>query len=150
MLNDPLTPEEIEEIWRCIKNKRLRVFYGVSKLNKILKKRALTVMFENDTCGLPEDNERKVSKWMHIVYVRFQTIDEKQDAIYRHKMFTTYQSFIDEKPWKGDFKAVLHNNYLADENHVSEKERLIIKEKLGHALRTFYDLEVPFQSSFEY
>ncbi|AZA90942.1 Uncharacterised protein [Chryseobacterium nakagawai] len=150
MLNDPLTPEEIEERWNCLKKKNLRVFYGVSKINKILKKRALTVMFENDTCGLPEDNERKASRWMFIVYTRYQTLEEKEDAIYRHKMFTTYQSFIDEKPWKGNWNAVLHNNYLADQNHVNEKERLIIKEKLGKAFRKYYDLEVPYQSSLEF
>lgn len=149
-LNDPLTTEEIEKRRDSIKKKNLRAFYGISKLNKILKKKAVVVMFENDTCGLPEDNERKIKRWMHIVHVRFQTIAEKEDAIHRDRMFTTYNMFIDEKPYKGDWRAVLHHNFLADENHVTEKERLNIKEKLGTALRKYYDLDVPYQSTFEF
>jgi len=149
-LTDPLSDDEIEELTKKVKKKRLRCFYGVSKINKILKKRAITVIFENDECGLPEQNEKRVSRWMHIVHVRFQTPEEKEDAIYRNRMFTTYHSFIDEKPWKGDWKAVLHNNYVADENNVKESERLIIKEKMGMALRKHYDFDVPFQSTLQF
>jgi len=149
-LNDPLTAEEIAEKWKSIKKKHLRVYYGVAKLNKIFKKKSLVVMFENCTPGLAEERDKKVARWMHVVHIRSQTIEEKEDAIYKNRVYTTYNSFIDEKPWKGDWKAVLHNNFLADENHVSEKERLIIKEKLGQALRKYYDLEVPYQSTLEF
>ena len=150
MLNDPLTPQEIEELWNSIKKKNLRVFYGVSKLNKIFKKRSIVVMFENCTPGLPEEREKKISRWMQIIHVRNQTIQEKEDAIYKNRIFTTYNTFIDEKPWNGDWEAALHNNYLADENHVSKKERLIIKDKLGIALRKYYNFDVPYQATLEF
>lgn len=134
---------------KSIGKAKLRVFYGVSKINKILKKRAIAVMFENDE-GPDDKNLRAVSRWMHIVHVRFQTSDEKEGAIGRIRMFHTYYMFIDEKPYKGDWNAALHNNFLADENHVSEKERQLIKEKLKTALREHYDLNIPFQSTLQF
>lgn len=149
-MNDPLTPEEIEVQEKRLKSKKLRVFYGVSKINKILKKRAVTVIFENDERGMGEDpNLRSVSKWMHIVHVRYQTQDEKTDAIHRTRMFHTFHMFIDEKPYKGDWAAVLFKNFKADEYNVSEKERLEIKSKLGVALRKYYDFDIPYQSTLE-
>lgn len=149
MLTDPLTPEEIEVEKKRLKKKHLRVFYGVSKINKLLKKRAVTIIFENDERGLGEDNVRSVSRWMHIIHTRVQTADEKEDAIDRGRMFHTFHLFIDEKPYKGDWSAVLYHNFLADRFNVSEKERLEIKEKLGIALRKYYDLNVPYQSTLE-
>ncbi|MDR0755146.1 MAG: hypothetical protein LBF04_07140, partial [Prevotellaceae bacterium] len=50
----------------------LRVWYGFTHLTKkVMKKRALQILFENDYhCR----NEEKVNRWMHIATVRQQTV----------------------------------------------------------------------------
>lgn len=48
-----------------------RVFYGWAKINKIRKKEAISVIFEND--GGFEKNDKKVKLYQNTVYTRFQT-----------------------------------------------------------------------------
>lgn len=117
-----------------IKLSNLRVFYGFSKLNKIMKKPELQIIFENDGAG-SDRNDTSVKKWMHIVYIRKQTQEESTDAEGMTRMFTKYGYFINEKPFYGDINKVLEQNFYADENHVSEDDRLNIKEQL----LTFYN-----------
>lgn len=110
-------------------NKRLRVFYGWCKVNKIRKKEAISVIFENDN-QREERTMKFINRMMNVVYVRDQTEGEKigiEDAV---GMFTEYSVFLDDKRFQGSLELALRENYDADKNNVSEEEREIIKEKL--------------------
>jgi len=115
----------------------LNVHYGFAKLNKIRKKRALTVMFENDS--LTERSEKFMKKMMHVVCSRKQSKEEMADGKLQNRVFTSYESFIDEKPFNGSIEHVLKHNYEADSQHASIEIRNEIKEKLRSAYRTVYN-----------
>ncbi len=117
--------------------KALRVFYGFSKINKVMKKAELQVIFENGNNN-PTRNEIAVSKWMIVVYERYQSEEETTDAPFSNRMFTKYGYFIDEKPYLGDIEHVLERNFQADKNHVSEEIREEIRTKLRAAYRLCY------------
>jgi hypothetical protein len=109
--------------------KNLKVFYGFSKQNNTIKKRELAIYFENDNNN-SEKNLRYINQRLHLVYTRKQTKGEAIDSSQSYRMFTKYGYFLDEKRWNSDIDAVLRDNFIADENNVSEKERLEIKSKL--------------------
>lgn len=111
--------------------KRLRVWYGWSKINKIQKKEAIEVIFENDVCWR---NEKAVSKWIKPVYCRYQTPEEAGDAKGAIRMFTVWYVFMDHKAVKWNLDAALRINYEADKNWVSESER----KKIAKLLREDY------------
>lgn len=116
----------------------LRVFYGFGKLTKkLIRKAELAVIFENDNHN-SRKNEENMKKILHIVHVRTQTPKEAEDAKGSTRMFTKYGYFIDEKPWRGDIDRALRQNFLADENNVSEEERQEIREKLRTAYYSVY------------
>lgn len=98
-----------------------RVFYGWAKINKIRKKEAISVIFEND--GGFEKNDKKVKLYQNIVYTRFQTKDELKDAEQSNRTFTEYSIYLDDKQIKGSLKRALEVNFLADKNNVSEEVR---------------------------
>lgn len=102
------------------KTYNLRVFYGWSKVNKIRKKEAISVIFENDR----QDEERTlktVGKFQNTVYTRKQTDEEKMDAKFSNRMFTEYSIFMDDKRIKGSLEMALQINRIADHNNVSKK-----------------------------
>lgn len=117
--------------------KKLKVFYGFSKINKVMKKPELAIIFENANNN-SERNMRSINKWMTVIYTRFQTEDEMIDAPYSNRMFTKYGYFIDDKPFFGDIEKVLNRNFEADKNHVSDKERKKIMDALRPAFYSFY------------
>lgn len=92
--------------------KLLRVFYGWAKINKIRKKEAISVIFEND--GGFEKNEKKVKLYQNTVYTRFQTKKEMKDAEMSNRTFSEYSIFLDDKQIKGSLKKALEVNFLAD------------------------------------
>nr|DAR89061.1 MAG TPA: hypothetical protein [Caudoviricetes sp.] len=106
----------------------LRVFYGWAKINKIRKKEAISVIFEND--GGFEKNDKKVKMYQNTVYTRFQTKDELKDAEHSNRTFTEYSIYLDDKQIKGSLKRALEVNYLADKNNVSEDVRKKIRSLL--------------------
>lgn len=110
-------------------NKHLRVFYGWCRVNKIRKKEAISVIFENDT-QREEKTMRFINKMMDVVYVRDQTEDEKMGADGAVRMFTEYSIFLNEKKFQGSLEFALKCNYEADKNNVPEKERETIRRKL--------------------
>lgn len=119
--------------------KKLRVFYGFAKLTKkIVRKKELAIYFEN--C-ITETNNRFVNQKIHIVYERFQTIEEMTDFDIGNRCFTKYGYFIDDKRWQGNIDSILEDNLLAEENHVCLKERNIIREKLRNEYFSFYGIE---------
>ena len=113
-------------------NKRLKVFYGWSKINKIQKREAIQITFENEQ-GAGSDTSRsgkQLRKQIDIVTERWQTEKESIDASMYNRVFTTYYIFLDDKKIGGSLKRALLCNYEADKNNVSEKERKTIMEKL--------------------
>ena len=109
--------------------KRLRVFYGWNKVNKIRKKEAISVIFENDT--QPDERAmRFINRMMDVVYVRDQTDNEKIGADGAIRMFTEYSVFLSEKQFQGSLELALKWNFEVDKNNVSEEERETIRQKL--------------------
>ena len=111
---------------------RLRVFYGFSKINKIQKREAIQISFENEEGAGWEENRsgKTLRKLMNIVTERYQTPQEAQDAKSCNRMFTTYYIFLDDKRIDGSLEKALVANMEADSKNVSPKELNSIKEKL--------------------
>ncbi|MDE7464980.1 MAG: hypothetical protein K2M59_03775 [Muribaculaceae bacterium] len=109
--------------------KRLRVFYGWNKVNKIRKKEAISVVFENG-CQRDERTMKFINRMMDVVYVRDQTEDEKKGAEGAIRMFSEYSVFLDEKRFHGSLELGLRCNFESDKNNVSEEERATIRKKL--------------------
>ncbi len=108
--------------------KLLRVFYGWAKINKIRKKEAISVIFEND--GGFEKNEKKVKLYQNTVYTRFQTKKEMEDAEMSNRTFSEYSIFLDDKQIKGSLKKALEVNFLADKKNVATEVREEIRRLL--------------------
>lgn len=116
--------------------KPLRVFYGWARINKIRKKEAISVVFENEE-QREEKTMRFIKKMMDVVYVRLQTEDEKKGADKATRMFSEYSLFMADKHFKGSLELALKHNSEADANNVSPEERELIKQKLReHYLST--------------
>lgn len=110
-------------------NKPLRVFYGWCRVNKIRKKEAISVVFENEA-QREERTMKFIKKMMDVVYVREQTDNEKIGVENAIRMFTEYSVFLNEKRFQGSLELALNYNSDADKNNVSQEERVIIREKL--------------------
>jgi hypothetical protein len=121
-----------------MKKRLLKVYYGYTKLNKVMTKSELAIYFENDNNN-PEKNLRYVSRCMDIVHTRLQSQDEEDDKPSpAFKMFHKFGYLIDSKLWKGNIDNVLKDNFIADENNVSVEERELIKSKLKEYYNTKY------------
>ena len=114
---------------------RLKVYYGFSKINKIQKREAIQITFENEQ-GAGSDTSRsgrQLRKQMDIVTERWQTEKEITDASFCNRVFTTYYIFLDDKKIGGSLKKALLANSEADKNNVSEKNREEIMNRLEQA-----------------
>lgn len=115
--------------------RRLKVFYGWSKINKIQKREAIAIAFENSE-GAGWENSRSgksIRKTMTICYERFQTDEEMKDAEFHNRVFTVYNVFLDDKRIGGSLKKALEDNSEKDKNHVSVSERKRISQSLEAA-----------------
>lgn len=112
--------------------KALRVYYGWAKLNKVIKREALMVIYLNDSAGtrIGKDGSDGVSRFMTICAQRFQTNAEMNDAVNYNRIYTVYNIYLDDKKINGSLNAALVANFDADQNNVSKAERNAIKEKL--------------------
>ena len=110
----------------------LRVWYGWAKLNKIRKREAISVIFENGKQS-SERTDGFIRKMQNTVYVRTQTDEEAKDAKDSNRMFTEYTIFMDDKVFRNSLDFALWVNSEADANNVSAKERAVIEEKLRTA-----------------
>lgn len=109
----------------------LKVYYGWTKLNKIRKREAISVIFENEAgAGEHCRFSKTLKKLQETVFVRFQTEGEAEDAKAYNRMFTEYSIFLDDKAINGDLEKALQVNFDSDKNHVPEETRLEIKELL--------------------
>ena len=138
------------------KKKRLKVFYGWSKINKIQKREAIAIAFENSE-GAGWENSRSgksIRKTMTICYERYQTDEEMKDADFHNRVFTVYNVFLDDKRIGGSLKKALADNSEKDKNHVGENERKRISRSLEAAFIAAHpgyqeptrELELPFTS----
>ena len=136
--------------------KHLKVFYGWSKINKIQKREAIAIAFENSE-GAGWENSRSgksLRKTMTICYERYQTDEEMKDAEFHNRVFTVYNVFLDDKRIGGSLKKALADNSEKDKTHVSANEGKKISQSLEAAFIASHphyqeptrELELPFTS----
>ena len=100
--------------------KVFRVYYGWARLNKVQKKEALTVAFENEP-GAGQETSRaskSLRKVMDIVCERVQTPGEASDAAGSNRCFTCYDIFLNDRAIKGSLARALRENRRAYEKNV--------------------------------
>ena len=116
--------------------KRLKVFYGWSKINKIQKREAIAVAFENEELAGDENRRsgKSLRKTMTVCYERYQTEEEMRDAPFQNRVFTVYNVFLDDKKIGGSLKKALADNASKDKNHVTKEEQ----KKISRALETAF------------
>lgn len=119
---------------------RLKVYYGWAKVGKIRKKRAISVMFENEWHGCRcERGQRCLRTSQDTAFERYQTDEEEKDGRQQNRIFTENSLFLDEKPINGSLERCLLINSEADKNHVSKAMR----ERISEALRKAFMLANP-------
>ena len=111
---------------------KLKVYYGWARIGGIRKKRALSVMFENEMQGCrSERGQRCLRTIQATVFERYQTDEEMVDGKRQNRIFTEYSLFLDERPINGSLQRCLLINSESDKNHVSKAMR----ERISEALR---------------
>ncbi len=118
----------------------LKVYYGWSRIGNVRKKRALSVMFENDAQGCRSDRgQRCLRTIQNTVFERFQDKEEEKQGKLQNRIFTEYSLFLDEKPINGSLERCLLINSEADSNHVSRT----VRNEIAEALRAAFMLANP-------
>lgn len=118
---------------------KLKVYYGWAKTGNVRKKRALSVVFENEMQGCRSDRGQRCLKTIQdTVIERYQTNEEMADGKSQNRIFTEYSLFLDEKPINGSLERCLQINSDADKNHVSKAVREKIKDALQKAFMLAY------------
>lgn len=118
---------------------KLKVYYGWSRIGNVRKKRALSVMFENEIQGCrSERGQRCLRTIQDIVFERYQNDEEMADGKRQNRIFTEYSLFLDEKPINGSLERCLLINSEADRNNVSKAMRDKISEDLRKAFMLAY------------
>lgn len=119
---------------------KLKVYYGWAKIGNVRKKRALSVMFENEIQGCRSDRGQRCLRTIQDTIIeRYQTKEEENEGRKQNRIFTEYSLFIDEKPINGSLDKCLLINNEADRNHVSKAMR----DKISEALRKAFLLANP-------
>lgn len=119
---------------------KLKVYYGWTKMGNVRKKRALSVMFENDLQGCRSERGQRCLKTIQdTVIERYQTNEEEKEGKQQNRIFTEYSLFLDEKPINGSLLKCLLINNEADRNHVSKAMR----DRISEALRKAFMLAYP-------
>lgn len=119
---------------------KLKVYYGWASIGNVRKKRALSVMFENEMLGCrSERGQRCLRTIQDTVFERYQTNEEEKEGRQQNRIFTEYSLFLDERPINGSLEKCLLINSESDKNHVSKAMR----EKIVEALRRAFMLANP-------
>jgi hypothetical protein len=120
--------------------KKLKVYYGWSRVGNVRKKRALSVMFENEIQGCRSDRGQRCLRTIQdTVIERYQTDEEEKEGSQQNRIFTEYGLFLDERPINGSLEKCLLINYEADRNHVTKAMR----DRICEALRKSFLLANP-------
>ena len=109
----------------------LKVYYGWARIGNVRKKRAISVMFENECGCRSERGQRILRAAQETVIERYQDAEEEKAAKDCSRIFTEYSLFLDEKPINGSLNKILQMNSEADKKHVSKEMR----DKIAEALR---------------
>lgn len=109
----------------------LLVFYGWSKINKIRKREAISVIFENGKNNTAR-RDRFINQMQTTVYTRKQSEEEAKDAEDVNRMYTEYSIFLDDRKIGGSLDVALNVNYKSDRMHVGIKMLNEIKEALRY------------------
>ena len=119
---------------------KLKVYYGWAKTGNVRKKRALSVMFENEMQGCRSDRGQRCLRTIQDTIIeRYQTKEEEKEGRKQNRIFTEYSLSLDEKPINGSLEKCLLINNEADRNHVSKA----IRDKISEALRKAFLLANP-------
>ena len=119
---------------------KLKVYYGWARIGNVRKKRALSVMFENDAQGCRSDRGQRCLRTIQdTVFERYQTNEEEKEGKRQNRIFTEYSLFLDKRPINGSLERCLLINREADKNHVSKA----VREKIAEALRRAFMLANP-------
>lgn len=119
---------------------KLKVYYGWSRIGNVRKKRALSVMFENDAQGCRSDRGQRCLRTIQdTVFERYQTDEEEKEGKQQNRIFTEYSLFLYEKPINGSLERCLLVNSEADRNNVS----MAMRERISEALRKAFILANP-------
>ena len=119
---------------------KLKVYYGWSRVGNVRKKRALSVMFENEMQGCrSERGQRCLRTIQDTVIERYQTDEEAKEGKQQNRIFTEYSLLFDEKPINGSLEKCLLINSEADKNNVSKA----MSEKIAEVLRKAFMLDNP-------
>ena len=119
---------------------KLKVYYGWARIGNVRKRRALSVMFENEMLGCrSERGQRCLRTIQDTVFERYQTDEEEKEGKRQNRIFTEYSLFLDEKPINGSLERCLLINSDADKNNVSKAMR----EKIEEVLRKAFMLDNP-------
>lgn len=119
---------------------KLKVYYGWSRIGNVRKKRALSVMFENDAQGCRSDRGQRCLRTIQdTAFERYQTEEEEKDGRNQNRIFTEYSLLFDEKPINGSLEKCLLINSEADKNHVSKA----VRERISDELRKAFILANP-------
>lgn len=119
---------------------KLKVYYGWARIGNIRKKRALSVMFENDAQGCRSDRGQRCLRTIQdTVFERYQTDEEEKEGKQQNRIFTEFSLLFDEKPIKSSLERCLLINSEADRNHVSKA----MSDKIAEALRRAFMLANP-------
>ena len=108
------------------------MYYGWARIGNVRKKRALSVVFENDRMGCRSDRGQRCLRTIQdTVIERYQTNEEEKEGKQQNRIFTEYSLFLDENPINGSLNKILQMNSDADKKHVSKEMR----DKIAEALR---------------
>lgn len=110
----------------------LRVFYGWTRLGKVRKHEAVSVIFENARQDETR-TQRFVSRMQETVYTRLQTDMEAADGADINRMFTEYNIRLDSRGVGGSLKKALEDNMQADRFNVTPEELIRIRDSLYSA-----------------
>lgn len=111
----------------------MNVYYGFAKLDTVIHREALTVMYINERIIPPrinKDGMDGVTRFMNVFYTRKQTAGEMEDAKVCNRIYTVFEIFLDDPEVKGSLNRALDFNYDADANNVSKAERERIRTAL--------------------
>lgn len=119
---------------------KLKVYYGWARIGNVRKKRALSVMFENEMLGCRSDRGQRCLRTIQdTVFERYQTNEEEKEGKQQNRIFTEYSLFLDDKPINGSLERCLLVNSDADKNNISKA----IRDKISDALREAFMLANP-------
>ena len=111
---------------------KLKVYYGWARIGGVRKKRALSVVFENEMLGCRSDRGQRCLRTIQdTAFERYQTDEEEKEGKRQNRIFTEYSLFLDERPINGSLERCLLINSESDKNHVSKA----VREKIAEALR---------------